>query len=97
MFRKGPGLKVLQTIAEHGDDIMSSVPRVVLQAKHGDIVKRVLSHMRLQGLVESGERGLSWSLTTKGRSLLGPSVQGSPAPEFCDACGCLPCDCNWGN
>ena len=91
MFRKGPGQKVLETIEDHG----GSISRVALQAKHGDIVKRVLAHMKADGLVKSSINSLEWSLTRKGRSLLGP--QGVVSPEFCEACECTPCDCNWGN
>ena len=94
MFRNGPGQKVLQTISENG----GSISRVTLQAQHGDVVKRVLAHMRTQGLVKSSKCGLEWSLTIKGRSLLGPQNESTSSnPGFCEACGCVPCDCNWGN
>jgi predicted methyltransferase len=93
MFSDGPGQKVLKTISEHG----GSMPRVKLQAKHGDIVKRVLSHMKKTGLVESSQNGLEWSLTRKGRSLVGPEHSPTDPSSFCEACECTPCDCGWGN
>jgi len=92
MFNKGPGPKVLKTISEHGGE----VSRVILQAKHGDIVKRILAHMKQEELVESGSNGLQWKLTRKGRCLLGINSKEEP-DEFCECCECTPCDCGWGN
>ena len=93
MFHKGPGPEVLRTISEHGGEIS----RVVLQAKHGDIVKRVLQHMKKEELVESSSNGLQWKLTRKGKCLLGTTSDPEPPSEFCECCGCTPCDCGWGN
>ena len=93
MFSKGPGPKVLKTISENGGE----VSRVVLQSKHGDIVKRVLSHMKKEGLVESSANGLRWTLTRKGKCLIGSGNGTEDQDEFCECCECTPCDCGWGN
>ena len=93
MFNKGPGPKVLKTISENGGE----VSRVLLQSKHGDIVKRILSHMKKEGLVESSSNGLRWLLTQKGKCLVVPTPSSEDQDGFCECCECNPCDCGWGN
>ena len=81
-MKKDINEKVLTFLREN-----NAVPRVVLQKQFGDVVKRVIGHLKSKGLVEVVN--LQVSLTKEGRL--------HSSPTFCDVCECDPCDCDWGH